>query len=730
MRRQGVLAVVVLCAAVAGSVGLLTTSSTARASGQCPWMDTTKTPDQRAHELLAAMTLDDKMSMVHGTGEIFVYYGMAGHIRAIPSLCVPDLTLNDAGAGVGDGQPLTTAFPAAIDQAATWDPALQRRFGTALGWEAWHKGVDVMLAPDLNLARVPMNGRNFEAFGEDPYLSGTTAAAEIQGIQQNSVIATAKHYAENSQERDRNTVSEDVDPRTLHELEGQAFEIAVKQGRPGSVMCSYNLVNSVYACENPTLLTTVLKQQYGFDGFVMSDWGATHSTAPAANAGLDMEMWTGDHFGDPLKQAVQSGQVPMSRLDDMVLRILRSMFRVGVFDNPPAAEPDAYAADVATPNEAQLAREISEQGTVLLKNAPTVLPLTGTGKTIALIGQPAGPDGAPLVYGGGGSSHIPEAGFYPNVVSPLQGIQQRALADGDKVVYADGTVIADAVTAASAAGVAIVFANDAEGEGTDRSDLKLQGGTCALIACLPSPVDQDQLIASVAQANPRTVVVLDTGGPVLMPWVDQVPGIVEAWYPGIEDGNAIAAVLFGDVNPSGKLPETFPKSQGDLPTQTPEQYPGVNGHAVYSEGLNVGYRWYDAKGIQPLFPFGHGLSYTTFGYGGLSARKAKTGGVSVSFTLQNTGARPGADVAQVYVGYPASAGEPPKQLKGYQKVFLQPGQSAVVNVTLDPNAFAIWDTSQNAWVVPGGTYQLLVGSSSRDIRLQGSVSVAKKILGP
>jgi beta-glucosidase len=693
-------------------------------------MDTSKTPDQRAQELLAAMTIDDKITMVHGDGNIFIYYGMAGHIPANALLCIPDLTLNDAGDGVGDGQLNTTAFPAAIDQAATWDPALQRRFGDALGWEAWHKGIDIILAPDLNLARIPMNGRNFEAFGEDPILSGTTAAAEIQGVQQNNVIATAKHYAENSQETNRNAVSEDVDPRTLHELEGQAFELALKQGRPGAVMCSYNEVNSVYACENPTLLTTVLKGQFGFDGFVMSDWGATHSTVPSANAGLDMEMYDGTYFGDPLKQAVLNGQVPTSRLDDMVLRILRSMFRVGVFDNPPAAEPDAYAADVATPTDDQLARELSEQGSVLLKNDGAVLPLTGTGKSIAVIGQPAGPDGAPMVYGGGGSSHIPEAGFYPNVVSPLQGIQQRALADGDKVVYADGTVMADAVAAASAADVAIVFANDAEGEGTDRSDLRLQGGTCALIACLASPIDQDQLIASVAQANRHTVVVLDTGGPVLMPWVGQVPGIVEAWYPGIEDGNAIAAILFGDVNPSGKLPETFPKAQSDLPTQTSEQYPGVNGHAVYSEGLDVGYRWYDAKGIQPLFAFGHGLSYTTFGYSGLSAHKLKSGAVSVTFTLQNTGRRPGAEVAQVYVGYPATAGEPPKQLKGYQKVFLQPGQSAPVSITLEPNAFAIWDTSQNGWLVPGGTYQLLVGSSSRDIRLQGSVSVGKKTLGP
>ncbi len=723
MRLKSALAL--LCLAV--PVGFLGASRPVTAAAPCTWMDTAKTPDQRAQELLAAMSLDEKITMVHGNGDIFVYYGMAGHIPANAALCIPDLTLNDGPAGVGDGQTNQTAFPSPILRAATWDTALERRFGDALGWESWHKGVGVMLAPNLNLARVPMNGRNFEAFGEDPYLSGWTAAAEIQGIQQNNVIATAKHYAENSQETNRNTISEDVDPRTFHELEGQAFEIALKQGKPGSVMCAYNLVNGAWACENPELLTTLLKQEYGFDGFVMSDWGATHSTVPSANAGLDMEMFDGTYFGVPLKQAVQDGTVPLSRLNDMVLRILRAMFRVGVFDRPPAPEPDAYAADVATPAHTALARELAEQGTVLLKNDGPILPLTGLGKTIAVIGQPAGPDGAPLVYGGGGSSHIPEAGFYPYVVSPLQGITQRGLANGDKVVYADGSVTADAVTAATAADVALVFVNDAEGEGSDRSSLKLQGGSCSLLVCTYSPVDQDNLVASVAAANPRTVVVLNTGAPVLMPWADRVPAIVEAWYPGIEDGNAIASVLFGDVNPSGKLPQTFPKSQADLPTQTPEQYPGVDGHAVYSEGLEVGYRWYDANGVAPLFAFGHGLSYTTFGYSGLSVKKLTGGNVSVTFTLKNTGMRAGAEVAQVYVGDPPASGEPPKQLKGYRKVFLQPGQSSQVTVTLDPRAFAYWN---NSWLIGGGTYTILVGSSSRDIRLQGTIGLAKKTLGP
>jgi beta-glucosidase len=495
-------------------------------------------------------------------------------------------------------------------------------------------------------------------------------------------------------------------------------------------MCSYNQVNSIYACEQPTLLTSILKNELGFSGFVMSDWGATHSTAPAANAGLDMEMYQSTYFGSALKTAVQDGQVPETRLDDMVLRILRTMFRIGVFDNPPAAEPNAYAADVKRPEDITLARQVSEDGTVLLKDAGGVLPLTGQGRKIAVIGQPAGP-AVQNYYNGAGSSHVPEAGGKQDVVSPLQGITQRALGNGDTVVYADGSSTADAVAAATASDVAVVFVGQEDSEGTDRANLTDSDTICTLAGCETLPIDQDRLIESVAAANPNTVVVLNTGGPVLMPWVDQVKGILEAWYPGQEDGNAIAALLFGDVNPSGKLPETFPKAQGDLPTQTAQQYPGVNGHAVYSEGLDVGYRWYDAKNIAPLYPFGFGLSYTTFGYSGLAV-KANGGAetATVSFTLANTGRRAGAEVAQVYVGDPASAGEPPQQLKAFQKVLLQPGQSQTVTVTLDPRAFAVWDTGRHAWVVPGGIYRILVGSSSRDIRLQGTANVARKVLGP
>jgi beta-glucosidase len=695
-------------------------------------MDATKSPDHRAGELVGAMTVDQKLSMLHSAEpDMLAYYGTAGHVAAIPSLCVPDLVLNDAGAGVGDAQVNTTAFPAGIAQASSWDPHVQQQFGAGLGWEAWHKGINVMLAPGVNTDRVPMNGRNFEYASEDPYLAGQTGAAVIRGIQSQNVLATVKHLAVNNQETNRMTVSADVDERTLHEIYLPAFETAVKQGQPGAVMCSYNQLNSVYACENPSLLTGALKKEFGFSGFVMSDWGATHSTVAAANAGLDMEMAgsnNGQYFGDALKSAVSNGQVSMTRLNDMVTRIVRSMFADGLFDHPAATEPGGFAAVVNTPAEATLARTIAEQGTVLLKNKDGLLPLDGQGKKIALIGQAAGAAGAEQAYGGGGSSHVPMAGAVP-VVSPQQGITQRGAANGDTVVYADGTSVADAVAAAKAADVAIVYANDSETEGTDRTNLGLNYGTCGLVACAQFPISQDQLIGAVAEANPNTIVVLNTGGPVRMPWLGQVKSVVEAWYPGQEDGNAAAAVLFGDVNPSGKLPETFPVSENDLPTQTTAQYPGVNGHASYSEGLRVGYRWYDSQNIAPLFPFGHGLSYTTFSYSGLRVSRTASG-AGVTMTITNTGKRAGAEVAQVYVAAPAAAGEAPKQLKGYQKVFLDPGQAASATVPLDNRAFAQWDTNDHTWHITPGIYQVLVGSSSRDIRAQSSLRMPAQTLAP
>ena len=723
-RVRGIGAVGVVVAVGMTAAGLSVAATSAAHASACGWMNPSTAPDARAHMLLHAMSLDDKISMLAGRGDA-TYYGTANVIPANPRLCIPALVFNDAGAGVADVQVGVTAFPDGIAQAASWDVDAQRAYGATLGWEAWHKGINVQLAPGVNIARVAENGRNFEYAGEDPYLAGQTGAAVIQGIQSQHVVATIKHYALNNQETNRMTVSSDADVRTMQEIYLPAFEAAVTQGGVGAAMCSYNKVNGVYACENPTLLDTYLKGQMGFTGWVMSDWTATHSTVKAANAGLDQEqtIGPGTYFAGALKTAVQRKQVPVSRVEDMVVRILRSMFRVGLFDHPAPTEPQGFAALVSTPDDVAAARRVAEEGMVLLKN-DGVLPVRGTNRRIAVIGLPGGPVGANLYYQGGGSSHVPLAGFVPGVVSPWQGILQRGLADGDLVTYADGTAVVDAVAAAATADVAIVFAGTSDTEGVDRANLNLNTGQClVVVGCTPGPSDPNALIAAVARANKHTVVVLNTGGPVVMPWLSSVQGVVEAWYPGQEDGNATAAVLFGDVNPSGKLPMTFPRSAGDGPIKTAAQWPGVNGHSSYSEKLLVGYRWYDAKGVTPLFPFGYGLSYTTFRYANLAITPS-AGGASVSFDLTNTGSRAGAEVAQLYVSDPAASGEPPKQLKGYRKVMLEAGQTMRVTIPLDARSFAYWSTASNGWTVAPGCYQVAVGGSSRGLPLHGAIGRA------
>src|SRR4051794_23680353 len=678
------LAAALLTALTSVAIALATQQPAAQAQAPaCPWMDAKKPPNERAQMLVKAMSIDDKIQMVHQALPVWGHYGAAGYVPGNPDLCIPDLVLNDAGQGVGDQEANTTAFPSGISQASSWDRPLQRQLGRAIGNEAWHKGINLQLAPDVNIARYPLNGRNSEAFGEDPYLAGQTGAAWIRGIQDNPVIADVKHYALNNHEVNRMTVSADADQRTIHEIYTPAFETAVKQGHVGSVMCSYNRINGPYACENGPMLNGILKSEFGFDGFVVSDWGGTHSTIPSALAGLDMEMGfePGTYYTDPLKQAVQSGKVPPARLDDMVLRITRVMFRQGIFEHPTPAQPAAFGSNVETPEDVTLARKVSEEGTVLLKNAGNALPITGQNKRIAVIGQAANQTGAEQSYNTGGSAHIPEAGPHPPRGPPPPGLSPPARARGDLVTYTDGNSQADAVAAASAADVAVVFVGDGESEGIDRPDLTLSNAKfCIIAGCQPyGPGNQDDMIKAVAGANPNTIVVLTTGGPMQMPWLGQVKSVLQAWFPGQEEGNAIAALLFGDVNPSGKLPQTFPKSQADLPTKTQSQYPGVNDskgvpHAAYSEGLKVGYRWYDSQGIEPLFPFGFGLSYTTFSLGGMHVKAAGTG-ATASFTVRNTGGRAGAEVAQLYVGIPNDTGEPPKQLKGYSKMRLSPGQS-------------------------------------------------------
>jgi beta-glucosidase len=545
-----------------------------------------------------------------------------------------------------------------------------------------------------------VSGRTFEGYGEDPYLAGQLSVGNIQGIQSQGVIAEVKHYAANNQETNRGTINETIDDRTLHEIYLPQFEASVKQGGAGTVMCAYNRVNGPYNCENDQLLGDVLRGQWGFDGFVQSDFGATHSTVPSAQAGMDLEMPTGIYYDSAMKQAVQSGQISPQTIDTMLVRRFATMIRLGLFDHPVGKSPIPVAQD------GTFARDAAEQGTVLLKNSGSQLPLDASAlHSVAVIG----PYAAAAKTGGGGSSQVvPEY-----TVDPVDGIRNR-VGPGVSVTYNDGADPAAAAALAAKSDVAIVMVGDDETEGKDKPSMALSG-------------NQDQLVESVAAANPHTVAVVKSGAPVLMPWSDQVSAIVEAWYPGEEDGNAVAAVLFGDVNPSGKLPVTFPRSESDVPAHTPQQYPGTNGTAVYSEGLNVGYRWYDAQDIAPLFPFGYGLSYTTFAFSHLKVTPTLTpnGHVTVGADVTNTGKRAGAEVAQVYVTDPSSAGEPPKQLKGFAKVNLAAGQTKHLTFTLDQRAFSTWEPTAQQWGTHDGRYTVYVGDSSRSLPLHAAVDVPR-----
>jgi beta-glucosidase len=698
------------------------------------WMGANRSPSERARALLGAMGLLDKINMVTGsTGTptlSYPNYGSAGIVSAIPALCVPALVLNDAAAGIGDMQVLTTAFPDGVTQASTWDPRLLQEYGKVLGAEAFAKGVNVLLGPGADILRDPLNGRGWEYYGEDPRLTGELAAAIVRGIQQNPVVATVKHYVADDQEgtSDNNfgTISNNVSRHTMQEIELPAFEAAVHAG-VGAVMCTSEQVNDVYACQDRQYLTQVLDGQFGFSGWVMSDWQAAQSTVASANAGLDMEMPSAQYYGPALEAAVQHGLVPMSTLDGMVYRILVTMFRLGLFDHVPPEGAQAFAANASTKQSTAIATQVAEEGTVLLKNADKVLPLARRAERIAVIGSPASPLGATLAEQGYGSGHVPEPGVPVGVVSPLQAITARAVGAGDLVTYADGTATQDAVLAAKAADVAVVFVSDVSSEGFDRPDLMARAGTCDLVTqtgCTYSSSGQNALVSAVAAANPNTVVVLQNGGPLVMPWLNEVKGVIENWYPGQVDGNAIAPILFGDVDPSGHLPETLPKAFSDGPLRTDAQYPGVNGQVIHSENLLVGYRWYTSNHISPFFPFGFGLSYTTFRFSGLSVTPT-AGGADVRVTVTNIGRRYGADVTQVYVGDPRASGEPPEQLEGYERVALGAGQRARVTIALDRRAFSYWSTAIGRWTVAPGCYSIMVGDSSANVPLRAQLARGK-----
>jgi beta-glucosidase len=664
-----------------------------------PWLDAFRSPETRAAALVARMTLGEKISQMHtisGGGNI------ARLVPGIPRLGVPELRITNGpvgvGTGVSPGQPKATLMPAPVSAAATFDPVLARTYGTVEGKETANVGHNLLEAPDVNIDRVPQNGRAFENYSEDPYLAAQLAAANVKGIQSQGVLAEVKHYLANNQETNRKTVQELIDDRSLHEIYLPAFQAAVQVGHVAVVMCAYPSVNGAFMCENKHLLTGVLRNQWGFRGFVQSDASATHTAVGSAEAGQNLELRDNGPYDDELKQAVLSGALSMQRLDQLIIERLSTEIRYGLFDHAATTTPIDASADGA------ISRAISEQGTVLLKNDGGQLPLSAkTITSIALIG----PRAVAANPGGGGSGHVDP--LY--TVTPLQGIAARAGANVS-VSVDDGSDIARAVAAAKEADVAVVKVGDSETEGSDRPNLSLPG-------------NQDALVAAVAAANPHTVVVLNTGAPVLMPWLDAVPAVVEAWYPGEEDGNALAAVLFGDVNPSGKLPVTFPRTEDQVPASTPAQYPGINGVATYSEKLEVGYRWYDAQHQEPLFPFGFGLSYTSFRFSDLKVTRSlcRKGEVFVSAKVTNTGGRPGTETAQTYLTFPSRTGEPPRQLKAFAKVTLRPHQSKRVEMALDRRAFSIWDSASQKFATVAGTYQVAVGNSSRNLPLHASVRV-------
>jgi beta-glucosidase len=669
-------------------------------NGNCPWVGSTAPVATRVAQVLSHMTIDQKVQILHGNNNASPYIG---NVTGIPALCIPNLGLQDGPAGVGDGLDGVTQMPSGTATAATFDPDYAQQYGSAIGAEFAGKGANVALGPTVNIIRDPRWGRAFETYGEDPYLSGQMAAADVKGIQGQGVMASVKHAAVYNIEHPAGSVT--VDERTLQEIYLPAFQTAIQQGAPASVMCAYSVVNTVPACQNPALLNVGLYQQAGFGGFVESDWGGTHSTVESANAGLTMEMPNGYFFADFLKQAVQAGTVTSQTLDTMVSRVLTQMFAFGLFDKAPSG---SLGANVTTPAHVQVALRGAQEGTVLLKNTG-ILPLsTGGLSSIAVIGIDGGAGTQTI---GGGSATVRSSA----TVWPLTGIQNRVAGTGVTVAYDEGTNQSAAVALAQKSSVAIVFASDNYGNEEHDSDT------------INLPGNQDALISAVVAANPRTVVVLNNNAGIAMPWLSQVPAVFEGFYDGQQWGAAIAGLLFGDVNPSGKLPMTFATSLSAVPAQTAAQWPGVNGSVQYSEGLNVGYRWYDSRNVTPMFPFGFGLSYTTYAFSDLHVGALTNGVATVTAVVHNTGARAGTEVAQLYVGNPASDGEPPHQLKGFQRITLAAGGSGTVTFQVRARDLAHWDTSSHSWKTTAGSYQILVGDSSRNLPLAGTLSAPASV---
>jgi beta-glucosidase len=709
-----------------------------------PWMHSGLSPDERASMVVKEMTLDEKIQMMHGTGMVGLSpmsplavhsNGGAGYVVEIPRLGIPAIQMSDAAYGVrmsGENGRYSTALPSCVAGAASWDLQGGFEYGALIGRELRAQGYNMSLGGGVNLTREPRNGRTFEYMGEDPVLAGKMVASVIKGIQAQHVLGDIKHYALNDQESGRNAVNITIDKRAARESDLLAFEIGIEESDPAGVMCSYNRVYGDYACESKYLLTDVLKKDWNFKGFVLTDWGGAHSVEKASAAGMDHEQPGWLFYGDDLKKAVESSKVQQAELDDHVHRILRTMFATGLMDDPlQRSVPDVLGG-------LEVARKLEEQSIVLLKNEKSQLPLDAAKvHSIAVIGPHAD---VGMISGGGSAQVDPPVGnailprgkgqtrwlepvWFPT--SPLKSI--RAKAAGAKVQFDSGADPSAAAALAKNSDVAIIFAYQWESEGMDLPSLAL-------------PEHQDDLIARVAAANPHTVVVVESGGPVTMPWADKVSAILEAWFAGSSGSDAVANVLFGDVNPSARLPLTFPRSEADLPhpkvvQPPPESIPNdaqpevwkqiATGLApfpvTYDEGVRVGYKWYDAEKKAVLFPFGHGLSYTTYSYSGLKVTAGKN--PKVTFTVKNTGKRDGAEVAQIYAALPAAATEPPKRLVGFNKVWLKAGESEEVTVEVNPKYLSIFNVEQNGWQLIPGEYNFMVGGSSQSLPLKQSVTL-------
>lgn len=693
--------------------------------------------DAKARQIESQMTDEERLSILHGVmalplspNESTAHMGGllgAGYIPGVPRLGVPALHETDASLGVTN--PLNvrpgdtaTALPGGLALGSTFNPELARSAGAVAGGEARSKGFNVLLGGGMNLVRDPRNGRNFEYLSEDPLLSGVLAGEAVIGAQSQRVVSTVKHFALNSNETNRMTFDAVIDQSALRESDLLAFEIAIERGNPGSVMCAYNKVNSEYACGNNYLLNDVLKGAWGYKGWVMADWGATHDVSYAAKGldqqsgqQLDKQVW----FDKPLKAALDENRISRERVSDMVRRILRSVYTVGA-DNPEKTPVDAA-------KNTQVALDVARQGIVLLKN-DGALPLASSAKTIAVIGGRAN---IGVLSGGGSSQVTPNGGYAASVPLGGEGVmaawrieryngpapleELKKLLPNSKISYDAGVYTADAAALARRSDLAIVFVTKHELEGYDSPDLSL-------------PAGQDAVIAAVAAANPNTIVVLETGNPIAMPWAPNVKAIVSAWYSGQRGGQAIAEVLTGAVNPSGRLPVTFPASLADHPRPelpgfgTPEGTPTT---ANMTEGSDVGYRWYAKTGKKPLFAFGHGLSYTSFQYSNLSVRGGET--ITATFTVRNTGGREGADVPQLYLT--DAAGKKGQRLIGFQRVSLKPGQSRRVTVTADPRLLASYDGAAKQWRIAGGQYSVALARAADQAGATASVALTPRLFG-